>query len=783
MISSLVEIALSDNTLRPYQIDSKKEIYEAWLSMKSILFQMPTGTGKTRLFASIINDIRTVSVRKKIVPQPRILILAHRTELINQIYDTLLHKYHIVCGVIKSGVEETPEALVQIASVQSLSRRLPRWENVPFGFIVIDEAHHALAKTYSKICKTFVGAKILGVTATPCRLNRESFRKLFDKLITSPSVQHFIDAGYLSPIEYYSISPDNYLQHEIDSINEFGANGDYAEKELMDVCDKAKIRARLIKSYQEYALGKKGIVYTINKLHNKHIAEQYQEIGARVATIDSNTPEAERKRIVRDFKNNAIDIICNVNIFSEGFDCPDVDFVQLARPTLSLSLYLQQVGRAMRKSEGKECALILDNVGSYNKFGLPNIERNWEKYFNGFGYKESENIKAQRKNRKKDLQEVEEADDDMILIDTMGEVGKSQCGEEKYNIYDILTTFQRFPIGVIKYLHDSEYSHMQSRGELEHLHMIAGINELPFASKNCSLDDYINSVEEEIFHYEMSYDDNEVAHMMCDNTFLFQANDKYGICRLRPQYDILELCEDFTQNPRFAPVSEYFEELLEPVYDKIEVPNSKDAFIAVKGGRYGVIDGNNLAVVIPFSYDDMFEVSVFLTQYIVTKNNKEGVIGALGSEIVPIKFDLIYPSRIPDAYVCKLAGEYALMHKGKLIYTLDKKVGQLTDNFYVCYFGEYQNVKFITTNTGWILYPYGATAIFLTQNKDEICLEFNNQHILLDFNLKEKTGLIEGLHPNRKEILSSLKKNKKQTKEAAKNKKRLRKRKEQLLSS
>ena len=196
MISSLVEIALSDNTLRPYQIDSKKEIYEAWLSMKSILFQMPTGTGKTRLFASIINDIRTVSVRRKIVPQPRILILAHRTELINQIYDTLLHKYHIVCGVIKSGVEETPEALVQIASVQSLSRRLSRWENVPFGFIVIDEAHHALAKTYSKICKTFVGAKILGVTATPCRLNRESFRKLFDKLITSPSVQHFIDAGY-----------------------------------------------------------------------------------------------------------------------------------------------------------------------------------------------------------------------------------------------------------------------------------------------------------------------------------------------------------------------------------------------------------------------------------------------------------------------------------------------------------------------------------------------------------------------------------------------------------
>lgn len=764
MISSLVDIAPSDNTLRPYQIDSKKEIYEAWLSMKSILFQMPTGTGKTRLFASIINDIRTISVRKKIVPQPRILILAHRTELINQIYDTLLHKYHIVCGVIKSGIKETPEALVQIASVQSLSRRLSRWEKVPFGFIVIDEAHHALAKTYSKICRTFVGAKILGVTATPCRLNKESFRKLFDKLITSPSVQHFIDAGYLSPIEYYSIRPDNYLQYELDSINVFGANGDYAEKELMGVCDKAKIRAQLVKSYQEYANGKKGIVYTINQTHNKHIAEQYLEIGVRVATIDSNTPDSERKRIVREFKNNTIDVICNVNIFSEGFDCPDIDFIQLARPTLSLSLYLQQVGRALRKSEGKERALILDNVGSYNKFGLPNIERNWERYFNGFGHQESEKLKRRAKLNKEEKKEVEEADDEMLLIETMGESVNLLNEYEKYNIYDILTTFQQFPIGVIKYLHDSEYSHMQSRGEFDHLHIIAGLNEMPCADKFNSLDDYIEYVELEIFSHETYYEDNEVAHMLCNNTFLFQANGKFGICRLRPQYDILRLCEDFTQNPRLVPISEYFEELLEPVYDKIEVPNTNDEFVAVKGGRYGVINGNDWTEVIPLMYEDIYVVSNFFTEYIVRKGGKEGVLSHSGSVIVPVEYNSIYPSRILNAYVCELGGEYALMYKEKLIYSLDKKVRQLTDDLSVFCLESDNKAQYITTNAGCILYPYGANEIYLTQNVDEICLEFNNKHILLDFNLKEKTDLIDGLHPNRSEILSSARKKKKKAK-------------------
>ena len=453
MIKDLIHISDSDNSLRSYQIESKNKIYEAWLSVRSVLFQMPTGTGKTRLFASIIKDIRTISIQKAIIPQPRILVLAHRTELIEQIANAITNKYQITCGIIKSGIFENIEALVQVASVQSLSRRLNRWRTFPFGFIVIDEAHHALAKTYLNICSAFPDSKILGVTATPCRLNGESFLKIFDKLITSPSVQEFIDMGYLSNFKYYSIKPSAQLQQDLDNIRIFGANGDYAERELISICDRTRIRAQIIKSYKDYANGKKGIVYTINKIHNKHVAQQYQHIGVRVALIDSDTPLEERRQIVFDFKSGKIDIICNVNIFSEGFDCPDIEFIQLARPTLSLSLYLQQVGRALRISNGKQTALILDNVGSYNKFGLPNRYIDWNKYFNGLKCVIPAININRANNPSTNQKSVPEANEDMVLIlESADNSVMADSNNLTYSIYDILATRKQFPIGFRDYL-------------------------------------------------------------------------------------------------------------------------------------------------------------------------------------------------------------------------------------------------------------------------------------------------------------------------------------------
>ena len=179
-----------DTSLREYQNKSKSEIYKAWNNSSSVLFQMPTGTGKTRLFVSIIKDIQRVSsVQKKRIG---VLVLAHREELIEQIDQTLSLKYGIAHGIIKAGYEEDDRFPVQVASVQSLNRRLEHWKKKSFDYIIIDEAHHAIASTYQTICKAFPKANILGVTATPCRLGGDSLRSIFGTLILSQSVSKFI---------------------------------------------------------------------------------------------------------------------------------------------------------------------------------------------------------------------------------------------------------------------------------------------------------------------------------------------------------------------------------------------------------------------------------------------------------------------------------------------------------------------------------------------------------------------------------------------------------------
>ena len=152
---------------------------------------------------------------------------------------------------------------------------------------------------------------------------------------------------------------------------------------MLDVMDKDEIRAGIVECYEKYAKGKKGIVYTINREHNIHVCARYVNHGYKAVAIDSETPPEERERLVEDFRRGKIDIICNVNIFSEGFDCPDLDFIQLARPTKSLSMYLQQVGRGLRPAEGKDHLIILDNVGLYNRFGFPSARRHWRYHFEG----------------------------------------------------------------------------------------------------------------------------------------------------------------------------------------------------------------------------------------------------------------------------------------------------------------------------------------------------------------------------------------------------------------
>ena len=427
-----------------YQEDMKERIEKALRLHRSVMAQMPTGTGKTVLLASVVESfLREHS-------NCNVWIVAHRRELVSQIRETIERVFSKItpslftlkegstshpdplssgareetapprrseplrskvggpskvspdclCGVNRlakkedgtsSNLIEKPldsslftlrSSLIKAVSIQWLSKHYDKVEEEP-GMIVIDEAHHALAKTYKEMWERFPKAKFLGLTATPCRLNGKGFTDLFDVLVQSWSVPEFISKGRLATYDFVSIKSDGVTQRLIDSLQKRGADGDYQNKEMDMLLNKKPSIERLYQSLEEYGKDRKGIVYAINISHAQKITKLYQEHGVRAIAIDSKTPATERQQDIEAFKKGDIQVLVNVDIFSEGFDCPDVEFVQLARPTLSLAKYLQMVGRGLRVAKGKKNCVIIDNVGLYRVFGLPSQVWNWKATFEG----------------------------------------------------------------------------------------------------------------------------------------------------------------------------------------------------------------------------------------------------------------------------------------------------------------------------------------------------------------------------------------------------------------
>ena len=526
-----------------YQEDMKERIEKALRLHRSVMAQMPTGTGKTVLLASVVESfLREHS-------NCNVWIVAHRRELVSQIRETIervFSKTHPSSLTIKedfsnhpvnsskitpslftlkegstshpgpltlrgeggnrptrcseplrskvggpskvspdcagwdrlgmSGASKvSPDCLsasafnvpIKAVSIQWLSKHYDEIEEEP-GMIVIDEAHHALAKTYKGMWDRFPKAKFLGLTATPCRLNGKGFTDLFDVLVQSWSVPEFISKGRLATYDFVSIKSDGVTQRLIDSLQKRGADGDYQNKEMDMLLNKKPSIERLYRSLEEFGKERKGIVYAINISHANAIAEFYREHGIAAVAIDSKTPASERRMLIERFKASSlsfskitpslftlkegstshpdpltlrgeggnrptrcseplrskvggpskvspdcagwdrltdtclragdglgatclraadgaapIQVLVNVDIFSEGFDCPDVEFVQLARPTLSLAKYLQMVGRGLRVAKGKKNCVIIDNVGLYRVFGLPSQVWNWNAMFEG----------------------------------------------------------------------------------------------------------------------------------------------------------------------------------------------------------------------------------------------------------------------------------------------------------------------------------------------------------------------------------------------------------------
>ena len=471
--------------LYDYQLEMIRRIDEAFSAHQSVMVQMPTGTGKTMLLAEQVkSEERRVKnpdgvksekgkgkeekSEKGKVKNPCVWIVVHRRELVEQIKETLEASLNVECEMlnathnvkcemlnVKRGKQLDPSlftfhsSLIKVFSIQWLSKHYHELEESP-SLIIIDEAHHAVAKTYKEVMNAYPEAKKLGLTATPCRLNRRGFTDLFDVLLQSWSYNKFIADGWLSLYDYMSIREENEDWRMVNSLKKRGADGDFSLREMSEKLNVLPSIERLCDTVMRYAPNKKGIVYAIDIKHAEHIAEYYREHGLNAVAISSKTPKEERKRIIERFRNtnggticqemdmkdsfkntncqelstnystncqelgtrnscsgkrlyepsatlntqhclrqplniqhSTFNILINVDLFGEGFDCPDVEFIQLARPTLSLAKYLQQVGRGMRVFEGKKYCLILDNVGLYRLFGLPSDDRDWKAMFEG----------------------------------------------------------------------------------------------------------------------------------------------------------------------------------------------------------------------------------------------------------------------------------------------------------------------------------------------------------------------------------------------------------------
>lgn len=351
------------------------------------MLQLPTGGGKTVTFVELI--------KKYLLNKKRVILLAHREELILQAWNTL-HKNKILAGVIKGDQPVNYSFPAQVASIQTIIRR----KNLPEAdLIIIDEAHHAQSdNSYGEIINKYPNAKILGVTATPYRLSGHGFTDVFEKLIQSVTFKELVNCGYLTPLKYLVGSIPDLSHIKV-------THGDYNERETAKVMEMAP----LVESYMQHCKGMAGVVFAVNVEHSLDIVRKYNEAGVPARHLDANTPDQERRQILSNFKNGLIKIISNVGIITEGFDFPNMEFVQLARPTKSLSMYLQMVGRVTRVDNDvisgiqdddarrfavscsrKPFGFILDNAGTWQEHGLPEQEFNWELYFEGTKSKKRE---------------------------------------------------------------------------------------------------------------------------------------------------------------------------------------------------------------------------------------------------------------------------------------------------------------------------------------------------------------------------------------------------------
>ena len=345
--------------LRDYQQQAISDLRSAFQSgAMAPLLCLPTGGGKTVIMATIAAQ---AAARGR-----HVLILVHRRELIHQTASKLAWA-GLDHGIIAAGHPVT-DARVQVASVQTLVRRLPRIAWTP-SLVIIDEAHHAAAGSWRQILEHWPDAYRLGVTATPCRLDGRGLGEAFDQLVTGPSVTDLVFWGFLSQARVYAPP----VVADLSGIRRRA--GDYANDQAAAAMDRPTVTGDAIAHYQRLAAGQQAIAFCCNVAHAVSVCDAFKTAGIGAALLLGNTPD--RDQVVAQYAASAVRVLVTVDVVSEGFDVPAASCAILLRPTQSLGLYLQQVGRVLRPSPGKDAAVILDHVGNVTRHGFPDDPREW----------------------------------------------------------------------------------------------------------------------------------------------------------------------------------------------------------------------------------------------------------------------------------------------------------------------------------------------------------------------------------------------------------------------
>lgn len=336
--------------LRSYQKDLIAKVIKSMKSgNRKIIVQSPPRTGKTVVMAEI--------ARKTTIKGNRVMFIIHRKEVLEQAIETF-----------KS--QNVDSDLLTAGMVQTLTRRI---DKIPEPrLILIDEAHHVLAKSYTRILDRFPNSYVLLFTATPVRTGRMQLDQIADDIIVGQSIKELTQQGFLAPFKYYSVPYKDINKSKLVK----SSTGDYTKKS-MDNALSSKIYGHAVDEYLEKCDGMQAVVYTYSVKSAKALANEFKSRNISAAEVDGETAKNERDQIVNQFRKGKIKVLVNVDLFTEGIDLPNVDAVIMTRPTESLSLYMQFSMRCLNPREGKT-AVIIDQVSNYEKFDLPNSNRNWK---------------------------------------------------------------------------------------------------------------------------------------------------------------------------------------------------------------------------------------------------------------------------------------------------------------------------------------------------------------------------------------------------------------------